>query len=85
MSGKKDKAADQKASKEVRAQFSKHLLEIQNAEFRVMHDICYVSGSIGIAKGGPPDPQKAAVKIVEYLVSRRIVKDVVFYNSWRTS
>ena len=71
--------------KNIRAEFTKHLLEVQNAEFRVMHDVCYVSGSIGLMRGGPNDPRREAERIREFVVSKRFVKDMVFHCSWRTA
>lgn len=81
----RDRHAEQKATRTIRAEFTKHMMDVSNAEFRVMHDICYVSGSIGIMRGGPPDPRKASEKLADTLVAKRLVKDVIFYNSWRTA
>ena len=81
---KHDRSEDNKSSRKVRAEFTKHLLDCSNAEMRVMYDVCYISGSIGIIKGGPADPRRFAEKIADDIKSKRIVKEVIFYNSWRT-
>lgn len=85
MSHKKNKFEDSKTSKHIRSEFTKHMLEVQNAEFRVMHDVCYVTGSIGIQRGGPADPREHAEKIKELVIAKRYVKDMVFQCTWRTS
>ena len=82
---KGDKSADSRTAKHIRGEFVKHMLECQNAEFRVMHDMCYVSGALGVMRGGPPDTKKAAEKVRDIVLARRYVKDVIFYCSWRSA
>ena len=82
---KGDKSQDSKTAKHIRGEFVKHLVECQNAEFRVMHGICYVSGSLGVMRGGAPDSKAQAHLVRGLIIAKREVKDVIFYCSFRSA
>lgn len=68
---------DVAATKMVRSEFGKRMIDVTNADMRVTHGVCYIRGSLKPIKGGPSDIRKEVEIIMKVLRQRAGIKDVV--------
>lgn len=69
--------ADVAATKTVRQEFSKRMVDITYADLRVTHGVAYIRGSVKPIKGGPTDLKSEIELIAKVLRTRPGIKEVV--------
>ncbi len=69
--------SDVAATKLVRSEFGKRMIDTTNADMRVTHGVCYIRGSLKPIKGGPQDLRAEMEIIMKVLRQRPGIKDVV--------
>ncbi|MDI9641339.1 hypothetical protein QPK87_06670 [Kamptonema cortianum] len=69
--------SDVAATKLVRSEFGKRMIDTTQADLRVTHGVCYIRGALKTIKGGPSDLRKEVEIISKVLRTRQGIKDVV--------
>lgn len=71
------KPEDTAATKTVRSEFGKRMLDTTQADLRVTHGVCYIRGVVKPIKGGNPDVKAELELISKVLRARPGIKDVI--------
>jgi hypothetical protein len=74
---------DVRASKYLRSELGKKLIDVTQADVRVMHGVAYIRGVVKPVVGGPTDLKAALQLAARGLIQKRIVKDVVIDCAYR--
>ncbi len=68
---------DVRVAKEVRRELSRKMMDINQADVRVMYGVAYLTGIVRAHKGGSGDLKSDLQQVANTLISKRIVKDFV--------
>jgi hypothetical protein len=68
---------DVQASKYLRSMIGKGMIDVMQADIRVMHGVAYIRGVVKTMPGGPSDIKAALHTIAQGLRQKGVVKDVV--------
>lgn len=74
---------DVRATKYIRSELGKKLIDVTQADVRVMHGVAYIRGVVKPVVGGPTDLKAAMQTAAQGLMAKRIVKDVVIDCAFR--
>ncbi len=74
---------DVQASKYLRSELGKKLIDVGQADVRVMHGVAYIRGVVKSIPGGPPDVKVAINQVAQNLRQKGIVKDIVIDCAYR--
>ncbi len=76
---------DVAATKLLRREFNKRMLDLTQTDLRVTHGVAYIRGAVKVMKGGPVDA-KAEVELIAKILrlSRTGIKDVVIDCAFRS-
>ncbi len=68
---------DVRATKTLRREFNRRMIDVTHADLRVTHGIAYVRGVIIPVKGGPTD-LRAEIELIGRILHQRVgIKDVI--------
>lgn len=68
---------DVRASKTLRSELGKKLIDVASADVRVMHGVAYIRGVVKCIPGGPPDLKVALNTTLTNLRQKGSIKDYV--------
>lgn len=68
---------DVAATKMVRRELNKRMIDVNQADIRVMHNVAYIRGVVRAIKGGPTDVKAEMELIARVLITSRKIKDAV--------
>ncbi|MGE0001320.1 MAG: hypothetical protein AB7F50_09605 [Fimbriimonadaceae bacterium] len=74
---------DVRASKQLRSELGKKLIDVSQADVRVMHGVAYIRGVVRTMVDGPTDLKVALHQVANALRQKGIVKDVVIDAAYR--
>ncbi len=74
---------DVQAAKYLRSELGKKLIDVTQADVRVMHGVAYIRGVVKPIKGGPTDLKPALATAMNGLRQKGIIKDIVIDCSYR--
>ncbi len=69
--------ADVAATKMVRRELNKRMIDVNMADIRVMHGVCYIRGVVRAIKGGPPDVRAEIELLGRVMMNARRIRDCV--------
>ena len=70
---------DVRTAKEVRREFTRKMIDINQADIRVMHGVAYLTGVVRAYKDGSGDLKGDIQTISNSLISKRVIKDLVIH------
>mgnify|MGYP000975445896 CR=1 FL=1 len=68
---------DVAATKMVRRELNKRMIDVNLADIRVMHGVCYIRGVVRAIKGGPQDVRAEIELLGRVLMNARRIRDCV--------
>jgi len=68
---------DVRVAKEVRRELSRKMMDINQADIRVMYGVAYLTGIVRAQKGGSSDLKAELQQVANHLISKRVIKDFV--------
>ncbi|MCC6402428.1 MAG: hypothetical protein IT207_00280 [Fimbriimonadaceae bacterium] len=74
---------DVRASKQLRSELGRKMIDVTQADVRVMHGVAYIRGVVKGIVGGPTDLKSALLQVGNGLRQKGIVKDVVIDAVYR--
>lgn len=74
---------DVRASKQLRSELGRKLIDVTQADVRVMHGVAYIRGVVKGVVGGPTDVKLALQQVGNAMRQKGIVKDVVIDAVYR--
>lgn len=74
---------DVQAAKYLRSELGKKMIDVTQADVRVMHGTAYIRGVVKGMKGGPTDLKAALNLAATGLRQKGIIKDIVVDCSYR--
>lgn len=76
-------ANDVRASKYLRSELGRKMIDVSQADVRVMHGVAYIRGVVKTIPGGPSELKSAIQTCCDGLRQKGIVKDVVIDCAFR--
>ncbi|MBS1722119.1 MAG: hypothetical protein JSS66_03820 [Armatimonadetes bacterium] len=74
---------DVRATKQVRSEFGRKMIDVTQADVRVMHGVAYIRGVVKPIVGGPSDLKQAMHTVAHGLVQKRIIREMIIDCSYR--
>lgn len=74
---------DVSAVKFLRSELGKKMIDVTQADVRVMHGVAYVRGVVKPVKGGPEDLKKALDQALSNMRQKGMLKDYVIDCTYR--
>ncbi|MCG9894217.1 MAG: hypothetical protein MH204_01920 [Fimbriimonadaceae bacterium] len=67
---------DVAATKAVRREINKRMIDSTQGDIRVTHGVCYLRGVFKPVRGGPPNVKGELETVTRHLVATRVLRDV---------
>jgi len=74
---------DVQAGKYLRSELGKKMIDVTQADVRVMHGVAYIRGVVKSVAGGPPDVRVALQNAANGLRQKGMIKDFVIDCAYR--
>jgi len=69
--------ADIAATKMMRRELGKRMIDVNQADIRVMHGVCYIRGVVRAIKGGPENIKAEIELLGRAMINTKRIKDCV--------
>lgn len=75
--------ADVRASKYLRSEMGRKMIDVTQADVRVAHGVAYIRGVVRTMPGGPTELKSAMITCCDGLRQKGMIKDVVIDCAYR--